>query len=53
MRGDRMAGERMSGDRGMMGFARLDADRNGEISPDELAYAQDMLNWMAQRPGRN
>ncbi|WP_068304127.1 hypothetical protein [Pararhodobacter sp. CCB-MM2] len=46
---DRM-GER--GERGGMGFARIDADSDGQISPEELAHAQEMINWMASRPQR-
>lgn len=47
MRGDR------GGDRAARGFARMDADGNGSLSPEELAQAQEFLNWMAQRPRRN
>lgn len=51
MRGD-MRGE-WGADMGARGFARIDADGNGSLSPEELAQAQEFLNWMAQRPRRN
>ena len=46
-------GPRMGGDRAGAGFARIDANGDGQIDADELAQAQAMMNWMAQRPIRN
>jgi len=50
---DRMRGGERGGERGGMGFARIDANGDGQIDAAELAHVQDVLNWMAQRPGRN
>lgn len=49
-RGEMRGDGPMGGDRG---FARIDDNGDGAISPEELARAQEFLNWMAQRPGRN
>lgn len=52
-RGDR---DGMRGHGGMdqgRGFARIDDNNDGAISPEELAQAQAFMSWMAQRPGRN
>ncbi|MCB1391356.1 MAG: EF-hand domain-containing protein [Rhodobacteraceae bacterium] len=46
-------GPMRGGDRAGMGFARIDANGDGQIDADELAHAQAMMNWMAQRPVRN
>lgn len=43
-------GPMRGGDRAGMGFARIDSNGDGQISPDELAHAQAMLNWLAARP---
>ncbi|MCA0207339.1 hypothetical protein [Pararhodobacter sp.] len=57
MRGER-GGDRgpraMSGEHsGGGGFTRIDANDDGQIDAQELAHAQEMINWMAQRPVRN
>lgn len=46
-------GPRMRGDRAGAGFARIDANGDGQIDTEELAQAQAMMDWMAQRPNRN
>lgn len=56
-RGGERGGDRgpraMGGDRAGHGFARIDANGDGQIDAEELAHAQEMINWMAQRPVRN
>lgn len=54
-RGGDRAGMRdgMRGGPGGHGFARIDANGDGQIDAEELAHAQEMINWMAQRPVRN
>lgn len=46
-------GPRMRGDRAGAGFARIDTNNDGQIDAEELAQAQAMMDWMAQRPSRN
>ncbi|MFN4101027.1 MAG: EF-hand domain-containing protein [Pararhodobacter sp.] len=48
-----MRAQMRGGERGGLSFARIDTNGDGQIDAEELAHAQDVLNWMAQRPRRN